>query len=206
MAAAAKPDAGDAVEPRSAGRPRSSASRRAVLEAAYALLIEDGLGGFTVEAVATRSGVARTTIYRWWASKGLLAFESFLEAFGAQLEFENTAAPERDVRALIASLARALSGPAGRLAASVMAQAQEDPQVQTQFLEQFSLPLRRHSAGVIGAGVRAGVFRADLDVERLLDAAVGAVYLRLMFGLPLDPAWADALSTTLISGCLPRPA
>lgn len=186
-----------------AGRPRSAASERAVLDAAYAILLEDGLRGFSVEAVAARSKVARTTIYRWWPTKGLLAFESFRDAFGAQLVFETTASPQSDLRALVRSLARALSGPAGRLAVSVMAQAQDDPDVQKQFLEQFSLPLRRHSTGVIAAGVAAGAFRQDLDVERLLDAIVGAVYLRLMFGLPIDAAWADALSTTLLSGCLP---
>lgn len=119
-----------------------------VLAAAYAILIEEGLGAFSVEAVATRAGVARTTIYRWWPGKGLLAFDSVREAFGAQLVFEQTAAPESDVRALVRSLALALGGPAGRLAASVMAQAQDDPEVQKLFLEQFSLPLRRHSAPV----------------------------------------------------------
>lgn len=188
--------------PRPAGRPRSTASRDAVLQAAYTILIEEGLGRFSVEAVALRAGVARTTIYRWWPTKGLLAFESFRAAFGAQLMFAMTDAPANDVRALIRSLARALGGPAGKLAASVMAQAQEDQGVQRQFLEQFSLPLRTHSAQVIRAGITAGAFRADLDVERVLDGAVGAVYLRLMFGLPLDDAWAEAMSATLLSGCM----
>lgn len=193
----------DGLAPRKpAGRPRSATSKRAVLDAAYALLLEDNLRGFSIDAVAARAGVARTTIYRWWPTKGLLAFESFRDAFGAQLVFETTACPASDVRALVRSLARALSGPAGRLAVSVMAQAQDDPDVQKQFLEEFSMPLRRHSAAVIDAGVAAGAFRRDLDVQRLLDAAVGAVYLRLMFGQPIDAAWADALSDTLLHGCL----
>ena len=66
----------------------------------------------------------------------------------------------------------------------------------------FSIPLRHQSAAVIQAGIAAGAFRVDLDVERLLDAAVGAVYLRLLFGLTLDGEWADALSATLLNGCL----
>lgn len=188
--------------PRSPGRPRSVTSRQAVLHAAYELLIEAGLAGFTVDAVAARSGVARTTIYRWWPTKGLLAFDSFLEAFGAQLAFKRTVAPASDVHVLISSLARALSGPAGRVAASCMAQAQEDPEVQKQFLERFSMPLRQRSAEVINAGIAAGAFRPDLDVERVLDAAVGAVYLRLLFGQSLDSGWATALADTLLTGCL----
>ena len=65
---------------RSPGRPRCTVTRKAVLRAAYDLLAEGGLGRFTIESVAARSGVARTTIYRWWPSKGALAMEGFLEA------------------------------------------------------------------------------------------------------------------------------
>ena len=187
---------------RSAGRPRSDASKRAVTSAAYEILVEEGLARFSVEAVARRSGVARTTIYRWWPSKGLLAVESFLEAFQVQLAFETTSSPEKDFRALVRSLARALGGPAGRVAASVMAEAQRDPLVQRQFLEEFSVPLRSRSREVVRAGIDRGRFRRDLDIARVLDAAVGAVYLRLLFGLPLDQAWADAMSKTLLLGCL----
>ena len=185
------------------GRPRSAASRRAVLDAAYAILIEDGLRGFSMDAVAARSGVARTTIYRSWPSKGLLAFESFREAFETQLAFKQTASPEGDLRALIVSLACMLNGPAGRLAASVVAEAQSDPAVQKHFLEGFSQPLRLRSTALIQAGIDSGRFRSDLDVPRLLDAAIGAVYLRLLFGQAIDMAWAGSLSRTLLHGCLP---
>jgi hypothetical protein len=45
-----------------AGRPRSEASRRAVLDAAFAILVETGLGCFSIDAVATRAGVAQRSI------------------------------------------------------------------------------------------------------------------------------------------------
>ncbi len=187
---------------RTSGRPRSVASRRAVIDAAYAILMESGLGGFSVEAVAARSGVARTTIYRSWPTRGLLAMESFRKAFEAQIAFVQSPHPEEDVQGLIRSLARALSGPAGRLAASVLAEAQSDAAVQTQFLQYFSEPLRGHSAEVLRGGVEAGVFRKNLQVQKVLDAIVGAVYLRLLFGLSLSEEWADGLSYTLLHGCL----
>src|SRR5579871_4109881 len=83
---------------RPGGRPRSATSRRAVLDAAYAILVKVGLGGFSVEAVAARSGVARSTVYRWWPTKGLLAFESYREAFKEQLVFKRTESPKKDLR------------------------------------------------------------------------------------------------------------
>ena len=71
-----------------------------------------------------------------------------------------------------------------------------------QFLKYFSEPLRGHSTEVIRAGVEAGVFRRDLQIPKVLDAIVGAVYLRLLFGLPLSEEWADGLSYTILHGCL----
>ena len=135
----------------------------------------------------------------------MLAFESFRDAFEAQLVFVQTSSPEKDLHALVRSLTRALSGPAGRLAGSVMAEAQSDPDVRTQFLEHFSEPLRRRSTEVIRAGIESGRFRQDLDVPRLLDAIVGAVYLRLLLDLPLDETWANALALTLLRGSLSAP-
>ena len=173
-----------------------------MLDAAYAILMETGLGGFSVEAVAARSGVARTTIYRSWPTRGLLAMDSFREAFEAQVAFAQSSYPEKDIRELIRSLARALSGPAGRLAASVLAEAQSDAAVQTQFLQYFSEPLRAQSTAVLRAGVEADVFRRDLQLPRVLDAIVGAVYLRLLFGLPLSEEWANGLSETILKGCV----
>ena len=184
-----------------AGRPRSDASRRAVLDAAYAILVETGLGRFSIEAVASRAGVARTTIYRWWPTKGLLANESFLEAFRPQLAYARSGSAAADFRALLHSLARALSGPAGRIAASVIAQAQSDDETRRVFLEQFSEPLRRESAALLHAGVERGEFRANLDLPRVLDAAVGALYLRLLLGQNLDPKWVEQLAETILEGC-----
>lgn len=196
----------DAAGARSAGRPRSEGARRAVLDAAYSILVESGLGKFSTEAVALRAGVARTTIYRWWPSKGLLAIESFLDAFRPQLTYAETDDAVADFRALIASLARALSGPAGRIAASVVAQAQSDPETRQMFLEAFSKPLRHQSSRLLIRGIESGEFRADLDVPLVLDAAVGAIYLRLLLGQSVDVAWSSALSDTVLRGCLANPA
>ena len=187
--------------PRAAGRPRSDASHRAILEAAYAILVENGLKSFSMEAVASRAGVARTTIYRWWPDKSMLVNESFLNAFQPQLSFTRTDSPSDDFQSCLASLAKALSGPDGRIAASVMAQAQSDPETQRLFLEEFSTPLRRSSTALLQAGIDRGQFRADLDMARVLDAAIGAVYLRLLLGQSLEQSWVSELADTILHGC-----
>ncbi len=173
-----------------------------MLDAAYAILVGVGLAGFSIEAVATRSGVARTTIYRWWPSKGSLAIESFLEGFRPQLTYADSGSSADDFRTLLQSLARALGGPAGQVAASVVAQAQSDDETRRAFRDAFSEPLRRSTAALLRAGVDSGELRSDLDVPRVIDAAVGALYFRLLTGQSLDRAWAAHLADTLLRGCL----
>jgi AcrR family transcriptional regulator len=187
---------------RSPGRPRSEAIRRVVLDAAYAILQETGLASFTVEGVASRAGVSRPTIYRWWPNKGLLAMECFLTTLRPQLNYSQSSDAAANFHGLVSSLAQTLAGPAGRVAASIVAHAQSDPETRRMFLNEFSEPLREESLKLLHAGMSQGQFRADMNAPRVLDAAVGAVYLRLLVGGSLDPAWARDLTDTLLKGCL----
>jgi len=187
---------------RPAGRPRNDTVHQAILDAAYAILVERGLDAFSIETVAAKAQVARTTVYRRWSDKTLLIHESFLHAFKPSLAFTTTDSPKDDFRALVQSLALTLSGPNGRIAASVMAQAQSDPHTQRVFLNNFSRPLRKHSAALLRAGIRKQQFRADLNIARVIDAAVGAIYLRLLLGQSMRSAWANQLVDTLLAGCV----
>ena len=57
------------------GRPRSEKAKQAILTAASELLLEQGLHAMSMDDVAERAGVSKATIYRWWASKELLALD-----------------------------------------------------------------------------------------------------------------------------------
>lgn len=173
------------------------------MRAAYEILAEKGLGGFSIDAVALRAGVARTTIYRWWPSRGLLATESFLEAVQPRLTFPRTACAASDMRALLHSMAEVMRGPAGRIVASIVAEAQGDAETQRQFLVSYSTPLRRESLAMLQAGIDRGQFRADLAAGRVIDAAIGALYYRLLFGQDIGRAWVEDLADTLLAGCWP---
>ncbi len=190
---------------RTSGRPRSEASRQVVLDAAYDILAEKGIAAFSIDAVATRAGVARTTIYRWWPNKGQLAIESFLEAVKPQQSFTKTESAAADIRAMLHSNTLMLSGPGGRIVASILAEGQRDPTVARQFLESYATPLREEGRALIQAGIDRGEFRSDLNRDRLLDCAIGAVYLRLMLGQRLDRGWVNEIIDSLLAGCWPTP-
>lgn len=58
---------------------RSERSRRAIYDAALALVVEVGYPKTTIEGIASRAGVGKQTIYRWWSSKADVLLEAFLD-------------------------------------------------------------------------------------------------------------------------------
>src|SRR5271167_3702414 len=66
-----------APPPRPPGRPRSEASRAALIDAAYWQVLERGYASVTAEAIAKAAGAGKQTLYRSWPSKGRLVLEAF---------------------------------------------------------------------------------------------------------------------------------
>jgi AcrR family transcriptional regulator len=187
---------------RAPGRPRCDVTHKAVLRAAYDLLGEDGLARFTIEGVAARSGVARTTIYRWWPTKGALAMEGFLEGTAPDLLVPSTASAAADLRALLSLFARLLRGKAGRIIRGIIAEGQSDPNTIEAFMTGFVAPRRAEGRTIVERGIATGELRADLDVEMVLYSMFGPAYLRMLLNEGLEDTWVDRLSTFVLAGCL----
>src|SRR5664279_2465064 len=88
------------------GRVRRSRDR--VLTTTFELLGENGVGGFTVDEVARRSGVAKTTIYRHWPTREALVIDACSQ-ISAEQEAPDTGSLESDVTAILANIAHLLS-------------------------------------------------------------------------------------------------
>ena len=82
-------------------RPRSAESHAAILQAALELVVEDGLRGTTIEGIAARAGVGKTTIYRRWRTKEELFMEA-LQAIAFALPDPDTGSLRGDMEAIIA--------------------------------------------------------------------------------------------------------
>jgi AcrR family transcriptional regulator len=102
------------------GRPRSEATRDAILEAAFHVLAERGYAGMAFEVVAEAAGSAKTTIYRWWKSKADLAVSAFFHETQAVLELPDTGSTAEDFRLQISALAKLLRGPRGAVFAAML--------------------------------------------------------------------------------------
>src|ERR1700675_3203383 len=64
--------------PRPRGRPRSDASKQAVLRAAHRLLKKRGIASVSAQELARQAGVSTATLYRWWKSKEAVMLDAFL--------------------------------------------------------------------------------------------------------------------------------
>jgi AcrR family transcriptional regulator len=189
------------VEHRSPGRPRCEETRSAILRAAYELLEEGGLDAFTIEAVAERSGAAKTTIYRWWPDRGALAIESFLELSEKYAQFPQTSSATADLKSQMRRFARALRGRIGQIVASILAETQTNAGTRKAFVDGYISPRRNALQQVIDRGVTQGEFRAGLPLDDVGDTLYGSLLLRVLLRhAPLSDAAVDQLVDTAVQG------
>ncbi|MEV0003717.1 TetR/AcrR family transcriptional regulator [Micromonospora sp. NPDC050980] len=173
--------------------PRIRRTRAAVLGTALGLLVERGVAGTTVEAVAERSGVAKTTIYRHWDGQAALVLDAFASVRRPP-EDPDTGTLRGDLVALVTGLADAVSrGPAAALWFALVDAAERDPRLADLHHREAEA---RHA--IIRRVVERGVGRAELprgtDPAEVLDLLAGPIfYRRTTSGAPVDRRYAERL-------------
>ncbi|MCO1660264.1 TetR/AcrR family transcriptional regulator [Pseudonocardia humida] len=179
------------------GRPRSERARSAVLAAVTALLPEVGYQSLTMEAVAARAGVGKTTVYRWWPTKAALVIDAIADTLPT-VEVAISGETRRDVRAVVARLAH--TDTAATMAdalPALAAEARRDPDA-AQRLAALLGPRRAADAAVLLAAAARRDLPHDVDVPLLLDVALGTLLLRRMRGEEPTDDVVDALTDLLI--------
>ena len=187
------------------GRPRSDRVHRAILDAARALLIDEGFAGLRLEHVAARAGVGKATIYRRWASKEALALELLMELAAPHIAVHETGDTRGELLAAVTNAMRALTDtPFGPVIRALLSQIAISPSLGDPFRSSVVQARRQEVARVIARGVGRGDLRADVDVEVATELLVGPVYFRLMFGGELSPAFAERIVDALLHGYVAR--
>ena len=188
------------------GRPRSEASRGAIIAAANELLRTVGLHRMSIEAVAEASGVGKTTIYRWWPSKGTLALDAYLEDMRAKVVVPDTGDGGEDLRRHARAVIEFYAGKEGRIFAQFMAEAQSDPGLAEAFRERFLSQRRAAVQTIWKRGVARGDFRDDVDTDVAMDMIFAPIVYRLLAGhAPLARSLAENLVNAALGGLAAGP-
>ncbi|WP_329216646.1 TetR/AcrR family transcriptional regulator [Streptomyces sp. NBC_01485] len=196
---------------------RSERSRRAIYDAALALVAEVGYPRTTIEGIAARAGVGKQTIYRWWGSKADVLLEAFLDLSeeaardaGAS-EREPYAIPDTgdlatDIKAVLRATVDQLTDP--RFEAPSRALAAEgvvDEQVGREFTAKLMEPSIRLYVDRLRAAQEAGQVRADLDPRIALEFFISPLAQRwLQYTGPITYEYTDTLVDYALHGLAPR--
>jgi AcrR family transcriptional regulator len=183
------------------GRPRSERLHRAILEATLDLVLEVGFRAVSVEAIAAKTGVGKTTIYRRWPNKAAVIMEAFIGLLGPASRFpENERAAER-LRLQMQMTAKAFRGRVGALVKALMAEAQFDAELAKAFRENWTLPRRKLVFEVLEDAIVQGGVRADIDIEAAIDAFYAPLYYRLQMGTgAITEAYVDRIYEQAMEG------
>ncbi|WP_062984924.1 TetR/AcrR family transcriptional regulator [Nocardia anaemiae] len=175
---------------------RSERARAAILGAATELIRELPYPKLSVEAIASRAGVGKQTIYRWWPSKGAVVFDAMLELYSGPdgLVLPDTGDVRADLRELLRGAIAELTDPSFEAFLRAMyIEIQQDRELATAYRERLLLPQRAAIAERLAAAVRAGQLRSDIDSDFAIDLLLGPIQTRWSLGLPgLTDSYADA--------------
>jgi TetR/AcrR family transcriptional regulator, regulator of autoinduction and epiphytic fitness len=181
--------------------PRVERSRRVILEAVLDELGEVGYGALTIEAVAARAGVGKSTIYRHWPGKLELVEDAF-RTLKAPVAVPDQGSLRDRVIAVVEQVACLVAESTySNCMPALIDAAERDPNVRD-FHSRFSAERRAALVGLLRDAVQTGELPPTTDPELLADALVGPILLRrLMLAQPVGPEIAAALVDQLLPAC-----
>ncbi|MEV0740807.1 TetR/AcrR family transcriptional regulator [Streptomyces sp. NPDC050549] len=194
--------------PRAAGRPRSTTADTAILAATREALVELGWSKLTLGDVATRAGVAKTTLYRRWAGKNELVVDAVAELFD-ELELPDRGTLAADIEGVVLQFAAILARPEAKSGLmAVVAESVRDDALRERIRESI---VDRQKCLVVEGRARAQA-RGELPPESdpseaartadlIFDVVAGAVVHRtLVSAEPADEDWVRSFTQVLLLG------
>lgn len=180
--------------------PRVARSRAAVLAATVDLLGEVGHAGTTVEAVAERSGVAKTTVYRHWPSRALLLLDAFHGCVDHH-DLESSGDVRTDLLTIAGGLAAKLRDPQwSRIMATLIDAAESDPEL-SQLSAAFTYQRRESVRSIIERGIESGQLRAGIDTDLAAQLVGGTLfYQRLLLRRAADDRQLERIVDLVLDG------
>ncbi len=162
------------------GRPRSEKSRKAILNATNKLLLQTSVQELSIEAIAKKAKVGKTTIYRWWPNKTAVVMDALASQPGMQTPLPTASSHAEAIVMQLDKLIRMLDSHNGQTIAQLFSEAQADEQSQKIFNDNLLEPLMDAIKYSLQEGRRNGEFREDINDAMAVDMLCGPIFFRLM--------------------------
>ncbi|MEV6770622.1 TetR/AcrR family transcriptional regulator [Nocardia sp. NPDC051030] len=187
---------------RTGGRVRSQDAHDAVLSATAELVEEIGYQRVTMEGVAQRANVAKSTIYRWWKSKPQLVMDAYRQTVEQRVPAPDTGDIRGDLVEFTTQLYRIDAYPVrAKALRGLMAEAQLDS-VFAQAFREWVDGRRAVVTQLLTRAVERGELTADIDADYAADQLFGVFWYRLLTGRPLEPERAAEHVDRLLRGII----
>ena len=189
---------------RAPGRPRSAQANRAIIDAIVDLLVNQGYREVTIEAVAARAGVAKTTIYRRWPSKAEMVVEAISACKKDCLEVESCAG-ETVACSLVGMLSMLSCSRIARVLTGLAVEMAHNRELAVAVREGLLKPNREVVLATLRRGVATGELRPDADLDVVADLLVGPMFFRILVsGAEVTPELAAETVDLVLRGISAR--
>jgi len=179
--------------------------RAAAIAATLTELADRGYSALSLESVAQRAGVHKTTLYRRWGTREELVLEAMLERAGQRISVPDTGSLRQDLLELLRTAAANAATPeVMAMARAVASESPHDGRLAAAnrrfWAERLAL-----DAAIVERAMERGEVRAGIQPRHVIEAVLGPIHLRLLLtGETPDPAFLAAVVDIVADGITRR--
>jgi AcrR family transcriptional regulator len=186
---------------RSAGRPRSEASRASILDTAYRFLCDKPVSLISTVHIARKAGVSSATVYRWWPTKEALLLDAFLHKADHELVLKSEGSPLERLKEYVLQVGRFFTGENGTVVARLLTAIQDNAALRKEFLERVYSPRDKEIRALVKEAIRLHQLPAAMEVTVFLDTIVGPLLARLLIRHErIDEAFVSSVFDWVVAG------
>jgi len=192
---------------RSAGRPRSEASRTSILDTAYSFLQSNPVAAISTIHIARQAGVSSATVYRWWSTKEALLLDAFLHKANHELFLATTGSPLERLKEYALQVGRFFTGENGIVVARLLTAIQDNAVLRKEFMERVYSPRDMEFRAIVKEAIKKRQLPAGTDVSMFLDTIVGPLFTRLLIRHEqIDEAFVASVFDRVVAGAIAQDA
>lgn len=155
-----------------------SRRKEIILNTVIEILEQSDYRKLTIEDIATRAGVGKSTIYRWWGHKSELVFDAFKQKTVSIFELDFTQNLKFNLIQQLLKLSHALNHGVGRALLVVIA---ENREASGQFFREYLSPRREETWKLINLAIQRGEIKEDYPFELMLDTLYSPIHYQIIF-------------------------